>query len=124
VHAFVLQDWILVKGTTTTVLQVTQAEHGWLDLEEYQDVVFWLMVNEVAGTTCAISYQTSPTADETLFSTMATVTLTAATAPVVTQVLMLAASVPLARYVRWQLNGTGSWEASFRVMVAANSPGM
>jgi hypothetical protein len=39
---------------------------------------------------------------------------------------MLSATVPLARYVRWQLTvgGAASYDATFRIMVAANSPGL
>lgn len=120
-HSFVLQDWLTIRGGAT---QVTQPEHEWMDLEAYQDVTLWLQVSEVTGSpTC--TYQTAPTADDSLFQAMATaVTLTAATAPVVTQVLMLNATTPLARFVRWQLNGTGTWDVTFRIMAAANAPGM
>jgi hypothetical protein len=127
VHTFVLQDWVLIKGGTG-VSQVNQPEHEWLDLEHYQDVTFWLSVNEVSSNSCSISYQTSPTKDDAVFTNMATAvtltTTTASTTPIITQVLMLSATVPLARFVRWQINGTAPWEASFRVLVAANAPGL
>jgi hypothetical protein len=67
VHAFVLQDWVLLQGGAA---QITQPEPGWLDLEAYQDVTFWLMATSVSGT-CSISYQTSPTAEDALFTNLA-----------------------------------------------------
>jgi hypothetical protein len=66
-HAFMLQDWITIRGSVTTI---TQGEDGWLDLTAYQDLVFWVDCREVTGTTPAISFQTSPTKDESLFTTV------------------------------------------------------
>jgi hypothetical protein len=37
------------------------------------------------------------------------------------KVLLSSASVPLARYVRWQITGTPTWDATFRVYVAASA---
>jgi hypothetical protein len=127
VHSFVLQDWTTIRGGTG-VTQITQHEPGWLDLEAYQDITLWLLVTEVTGTP-TLTYQTSPTSDDSLFQAIATaITLTAATTPVVTSVLMLTAALagttPLARFVRWQLNGTPPWDATLRILVAANAPGM
>jgi len=126
-HAFILQDWITIRGAST-VPTVTQGEDSWLDLTAYQDLVFWVDVREVTGTTVTIAFQTSPTKDETLFTAMvAATTITASSSPVVVKATLAGAStnVPVARYVRWQLVGPSAlWDASFRVMVAANSPGM
>jgi hypothetical protein len=122
VHSFVLCDWQTIRGGNGAT--VTQSENEWLDLEAYQDVTLWLQVSEITGSpTC--TYQTSPTADDSLFQSMTSsaVTMTAGTTTV-TQVLMLSATVPLARFVRWQLAGSGTWDATFRIMVAANAPGM
>lgn len=123
-YTFVLQDWITIRASAP---QVTQAEPAWLDLEPYQDVTFWLQVTEVTGSpTPTLTYQTAPTADDSLFQAMTAtpIALAASTTAIVTQVLMLSASTPLARFVRWQLNGSGLWDASFRIMVSANAPGM
>jgi hypothetical protein len=124
-HAFVLQEWTTIRSGGATV---TQSEQEWLDLEPYQDVTFWLQVSEVSGsTTPTLTYQTSPTLDEPIFQAMTTgLALAASASPVVTQVFMLSATVPLARYVRWQLTvgGAASYDATFRIMVAANSPGL
>lgn len=123
-HAFVLQDWLTIRGGTGVTL-VNQPESGWLDLEPYQDVVFWLQVTEASGSV-AINYQTAPTADDSFFASMnaSPITFAASASVVVTQILMLSATTPLARYVRWQLTGTSPWDAHFRIMVAANVPGM
>jgi len=126
VHAFILQEWLTLRSGGATV---TQSEQDWLDLEAFQDVTLWLLVSEVSGsTTPTLTYQTSPTLDDGLFQPLASaITLAASTTPVVTQVLMLSASVPLARYVRWQLavaGGASAYDATFRIVVAANSPGM
>jgi hypothetical protein len=121
-HSFILQDWTTIRGGVTTV---TQGEDGWLDLSPYQDVVFWIDVRE-ATSTPLIQFQTSPTKDDSLFTPMlsAAQTLTAATTPLVKAALLASANVPVARFVRWQINGTVTWDATFRVLVAANSPGM
>jgi hypothetical protein len=125
-HAFILQDWTTIRGAVTTV---TQGEDFWLDLTPYQDVIFWVDCREVSPsgtTTLIINLQTSPTKDESLFTNIATaVTLTASSSPQIAQGQISKALVPLARYVRWQIvGGTTTWDATFRVLVAANSPGM
>lgn len=122
-HAFILQDWITIRGSVTTV---TQGEDGWLDLTAYQDLVFWVDCREVTGTTPAITFQTSPTKDESLFTAIVSSTsFSASASPTVVKALLASATTPIARYLRWQIGGpSGTWDATFRVFVAANSPGM
>ena len=122
-HAFILQDWTTIRGSVT---QVTQGEDGWLDLTAYQDLVFWVDCREVTGTTPSITFQTAPTKDESLFTAIVTATTLSASAnPTIVKATLAGATVPIARYLRWQLNGpSGTWDATFRVLVAANSPGM
>jgi hypothetical protein len=122
-HAFILQDWTTIRGSVTTV---TQGEDGWLDLTAYQDLVFWVDVREATGATPQISFQTSPTKDESLFTNIvAAANLVASASPAVTKGLLASATVPIARYLRWQIIGpSGTWDSTFRVLVAANSPGM
>jgi hypothetical protein len=49
----------------------------------------------------------------------------AGSTPTVIKTPMLSASVPIARYLRWRLTSTNTpWDATFRIIVAANSPGM
>jgi hypothetical protein len=62
-HTFTLQDWTCIRGAET----VTQAEPEWLDLEGYQDVFFWLQASSANGTP-TITFQTSPTLDDSLFT--------------------------------------------------------
>ncbi len=121
-HAFILQDWTTIRGSVTSV---TQGEDGWLDLTPYQDIVLWVDCRESSGTP-AIQFQTSPTKDETLFQNMmsSATNLTASTTPQIVKATLAAATTPLARFVRWQISGTPTWDATFRVLVAANSPGM
>jgi hypothetical protein len=127
-HTFILQDWITVRGSNNTV---TQSESEWLDLTQYEDVMFWIDVREVTGTV-TLNIQTSPTKDETFFtaSTAAiyTSTITASASPITpstTKVLMASASVPVARYLRWSLtSATAPFDATFRIITSANAPGI
>lgn len=123
-HSFVLQDWTTIRGASG-VTAVTQAEVGWLDLSPFQDVVFWIDVKESTNSP-TLNLQTSPTADEGLFQAMTTgLVMTASNTPVVVSVLMLGALTPVARFVRWQItSATGPWDATFRIVLVANSPGM
>jgi hypothetical protein len=123
VDSFLLQDWITIRSGASTV---TQSEDTWLDLSSYQDAVIWLEVREALGRP-DISFQTAPIADESLFQTfIAPLALSASNSPTVLSFLMSRVTAPLARYVRWQLtyNGTSPWDATFRVHVSANSPGI
>lgn len=87
--------------------------------------MFWLDIREVLNaTTVTFNIQTSPTKDESLFQTIATYAATGATLQIL-KVLMASATTPLARYVRWQVTSASTpYDATFRILVAANSPGM
>jgi hypothetical protein len=125
-HSFILQDWTTIRGASG-VSTITQDEDGWLDLAPYQDVVFWLDLKESTNTPM-ITFQTSPNKDDALFQALVPGTslpTAGFSAPLVVSALMLNASVPVARWVRWQLTATtGTWDASFRVLIAANAPGI
>jgi hypothetical protein len=121
-HTFILQDWITIRGGTG-VTTITQPETSWLDLEPFQDVVFWVDVKESTGGP-SLFLQTSPTLDETFFQSMTNASMVAAAAPTLLPAFMMSAAVPLARYVRWLISGMPTWDATFRIVVAANSPGM
>lgn len=120
-----LQDYINIRSDSA-VASVVQNETGWLDLAGFQDLVAFLEVKEVSGaTTINISYQTSPSKDEDLFTNMATA-VTLVTGVTATKMLKASATVPLARWVRWKLAATtisGSWDAYFRVWLACNRAG-
>lgn len=126
----VLQGWITLRGQASAgVTSVIQSELAWADLAIYRDVVAWLEVREVsadAGVTVQVMYQTAPAKDEALFSTMATVAM--ATGITMTQMLAVTATTPLARYMRWKVGPatpttTNPWDATFRIILAANRPG-
>jgi hypothetical protein len=126
-HTFVLQDWVTIRGQGSSI---AQSEPGWLDLSPFQDLFAWVDIREVVSTV-DLYLETSPTEDENFFqsmngpSTPAVPTLTANNAPVIVKLPMLSAAVPLSRFLRWRLNGSGpTWDVTMRIVVAANSPGM
>lgn len=124
-HTFILQDWTTIRANNAGST-VIQSEEGWLDLSLFQDVFFWVDVREITGTV-TLFFDTSPTADESLFQPLVAggQVLTASTTPTLVRAPMTSASVPIARYVRWRMSGTTNpWDATFRVVLAANSPGM
>jgi hypothetical protein len=124
-HTFVLQDFMTIRGTNNTV---TQSESEWLDLTQYEDVFFWIDCKELTGTTVTLNIQTSPTKDDTLFTSVYSQLLTTAIQnPGSTggKCLMSSATVPIARYVRWQLTSTATpFDATLRIFLSANAPGM
>lgn len=127
-HSFILQDWITIRGASQNpAVAIPQTEQGWLDLAPYQDVFFWLDVREVTGSTPTITFETSPTSDDSFFQPIvAAISMQAGSAPTIVKAPMSTAQTPVARFVRWKLLGPVStlWDVTFRVIVAANSPGM
>jgi hypothetical protein len=111
---------------------ITQPESGWLDLSGFQDVVAFLDVREVlaqtsGGSGVSFSYQTAPTPDDSLFTQSGTSGTVSGATLVVTQMLKDTATVPLARWLRWQIapvGGTGGpWDVTFRIWIAASRIG-
>jgi len=137
-HTFVLQDWITVRGqnsSATYATTIVQSENDWLDLSPFQDLFVWVMVAEISygsGGSVALYLDTSPTEDESLFQSMtsgaAFSPIVVSATPQVIKLPMLSANVPLARFLRWRLVAAGTasnaWDLTFRIVVAANSPGM
>lgn len=117
-QTFILQDLSTIRGATSN--PVTQNESGWLDMTQMQDLFIWTETKEVTGTV-TLTYQTSPTKDDALFTQMM------AGAPLalgvsITKVILTAATTPVARYVRWVLTGPAStWDATFRTYISGNS---
>jgi hypothetical protein len=140
-HCFLAQDWVTVRGAQSGVTSITQGEHGWLDLSDYEDTVAWLDVKEFSapGGTLSMAYQTAPLKDSSLFVAISgpLVTVPFAVASGVTVTPLLKDSLgtltppgvvsPLARWFRWQLTVsgtlTGAWDVTFRLFVAANCLG-
>jgi hypothetical protein len=142
-RGFVLQDWITIRGATTTLVsQVVQNEASWLSLETYQDAIFHVQVSELtlAGTSpvLTMNLETAPIKDESLWAAMGSGGLGITSASVGTTTLLrvilsglTSSGNPLSRWVRWRLIPTGTltppWDITFRVLVSANqmfSPGM
>jgi hypothetical protein len=117
---FLLQDWVDISGPAGTT--VTQSEGGWLDLSGYRDVVAWLDVRQVTSTPNLL-FQTAVTKDDSLFTTAATLR-GPGTGVTLTTVLQDTATVPVARWFRWQLQPAGAnWDLMFRIWLAASCPG-
>ena len=134
-HAFVLQDWVTIRGGST-VGTVTQSEHEWLQLDGYEDLIVWIDVREVGlanNTFVQFNLQTAPLKDEFLFVNMESTPLTLAaalSAPSIRKIIMASSpAVPLGKFVRWQLvtsNGgsvNNTWDVSFRILACANPMG-
>jgi hypothetical protein len=124
-YGFVLQDWITVRGGS--IADIIQGESTWMGFSSFQDIVIWLDVREMTtpGTSLTWFYETSPSKDNNLFSTMASTVVSTLTPGVQTiqKVILSSASVPLATWVRWRLSPSGAttpWDATFRILVAAN----
>ena len=100
-----------------------------LDMEPYQDCVFWLDVREVTagGGTVSMNYETSPIQDDAYFKGMVTaVTMTASSTPTRTIALLGSATIAVSRWLRWRISVAGAsdaWDATFRIWVSTNSPG-
>lgn len=130
-YSFVLQDWITIRGTDTT--SFIQTEKDWLDMSPYQDVVAWLDVRSETSngpTTYNVLYlETAPAPDDSLFQPMNAIgaNMQAQPTPTVIQYLMGSATVPVAQFVRWRIVGAptaGKWDVTFRILLAANAPGL
>jgi hypothetical protein len=134
-YTFVSQDLVTMRGPSSAV--ITQGNSAWLDLAEFQDVVAWLEVLELTTAQYVnISYQTAPTADDSLFvpisGPLMTMPFNIATVVTITPLLKELLGVPplssplgapLARWFRWQLIGgptAGTWDVTFRLFVSAN----
>jgi hypothetical protein len=115
------------RGTVTTF---SQGHNAWLELPKYPDAVAWLDVHELTlpGTgTLSMSYQTSPTADDSLFvalsGPLATIPFAPSLGVTVTPLLKDLLTVPLAHWFRWQLtvsSPSAMWDITFRLFISAN----
>jgi hypothetical protein len=130
VEGYLLQDWTTITSGSTAPI-VVQSEVGWLDLIDYRDIVFWLEVKAriLGGATAIVmAYQTSPSKDENLFSSMLAFPTSVGATPDVRPIIeSLNPTVPLCRWLRWQLQATGptsDWSATFRIHCAVNRGGL
>jgi hypothetical protein len=126
-RAFVLQDWVTIRGGTA-ITQIIQNEANWAQLDAFQDVFIWFQMPEVttSGGTLTMNLETAPIKDESLFTVMTSANLAmsgASQTPVIQPVLYTAAK-PLAKWVRWRISASGSfsaaWDSTFRLFLVAN----
>jgi hypothetical protein len=127
-RSFTLQPWTTIRGAATTITSITQDVDGWADdLDGAEDATFWVDVRAVTVPNFSVflNLETSPTLDEMFFTAVVPpIALAASTMPLVVKTLRARTTAPLARYLRWRLNTTtnlaGTWDATFRVRVAAS----
>jgi hypothetical protein len=126
-RAFVLQDWVTIRGMST-VTSISQNEVQYAQLDAYQDAVFWMQVAEITtgSGTITMNYETAPLKDDSLFAAMASAGVTSASMspPRVNPVILSQnPAVPLSRWVRWRLTQSGAtapWDITFRLLLSAN----
>jgi hypothetical protein len=121
--SMLLQDWISVADNSQEVgAGIAQGAPGYIDVSEYQDLVFYLHVPSpiTSGPLPQIEYQTSPCADDASFLPMVTVPSTFLGGGIlVTPVLGKYAAVPPAKYVRWYCGGGGYFQqCTFRIWMS------
>ncbi|HTC70880.1 MAG TPA: hypothetical protein VK662_15020 [Acidothermaceae bacterium] len=119
--SLLLQDWVTIQGAAN--LGVTQGADFWLDVTDYEDLIFYLDVKSVTTTNIAgFFYETAPELDDASFVAM--VSGFVPTLGVQTMaVLATYSACPAARYVRWRIAGNtgGAWNITFRLWIAAYS---
>jgi hypothetical protein len=126
----VLQDWTTVRAYGSSgqnVGAVTQTATSYLDLGDYDDIVFFVDVRELTQSV-SLQFQTSPSRDDASFQAIApAITLAVSATPVATRILAAYSPIPLARFVRWtltNLSAAGAWDATFRITYAVFAPGV
>ena len=135
-YSYILQDWTTIESDYQNQ-RVLQAETDWLSFQPYNDITFWLEVRGInlgGGTGMTMFYDTSPTKDDSLFTAMITNGTTVAlgppigaaiVTPVISSLVWPTYGIPLGRWVRWRLQGSGdqtaNWGANFRILCAANA---
>ena len=113
-----LQDWLTIAGHDG-IGPIAQSAHDYVDLGDHEDLVFYLQVADASGGP-ALSYQTSPTRQDSSFLPMiAPVTMSPGTRA--DRVFFATAAVPPSRYVRWSVKGGTAFSTTFRVWVCAYS---
>jgi hypothetical protein len=120
-EAALLQELVTLTAADG-VTSLSQSAHQYLDVGQNEDLVFYLDVRNVSPSGVTISYETSPTPQNSGFLAMIAPTLVTTARLVVSRAAFSTAAVPPARYVRWRLGlpsgGAGPWNMTFRVWVA------
>jgi hypothetical protein len=114
-ESLLLQDYTTVRGFTSPVVQPS---YGWLDLGDLEDIVLYCDVRETVPNATMI-YETAPAPVDSAFVTLVP-QFTLAVGLRTDKVFASFANVPVARYLRWRFaGGSGTWDATFRIWVAA-----
>lgn len=118
--AALLQE-LLTINAADGVTSITQSAHQYLDIGQNEDLVFYVDVRDFFGTPVTIATETSPTPQDSSFMAMVAPVSITATGLTVVRAAFATAAVPPARYVRWRASGpgTGGWNVSFRIWLAA-----
>ena len=125
-ETIVLQDWTTVTGTGNTPFIQDAAD--WIEGTNFSDWTFWLDCNFVTpASSVVLTYETAPSADDAQFQPAASVSPVAASpAPAVARALLSRTSLaPIARFLRWKLEGpaAGTWSMTFRILAARGRAG-
>jgi hypothetical protein len=106
---------VTIRGSSNHAT-IDQASGGWLDLADFDDATFFLNVTEVTGMV-TMTYQSAPLKDTmsmVQFSPYITVSLGQRV-----DIFRARFTDPaISRFVRWQLAGTGTFDATFSIDVA------
>jgi len=100
---------------------MSQSAPGWLNVEPYRDVMFWLEVasQTTLNTELNMNYETAPLNAPDVFTPMvAEFLMTTSSTPLVTTVLLSQNPLcPVAGLVRWRIrqNAGGVWRVMFRI---------
>lgn len=106
-----LQDWITLK--TAATVQVVQAAEHWFETESVRDMNMIVSTKNVSGAgSPSLVLYTSPSLNEELFRPAAS-TILVSNSITTLRTTFDTASVPIARYVRWQLSAGAGMEATF-----------
>ena len=116
-ESFLLTDWVTIRGTAFA--SIPQNATGWLDLPAHEDAQFHIDVKSASGG-ANMSYETSPTRQETTFVSMVSFAMNVGIR--VDRAFFNTSLVPLTRFLRWRVsfNALGG-AATFRVWVSAYS---
>ena len=129
-YSFILQDWVSLEVDDSILTGVTQSEADWMSFQAYQDIFFHTEVkafDKGGADQLVLAFQTASSKDESMFKDMIEIGLVAGTTTVSKVITSANPSVPLSRWVRWELRVVGTfatdYSATFRVLVSANAVG-
>ena len=127
-RGFLLQDWTTLRGFSgnpagggPVVTSIPQGAASWLDIGDYEDLVFTLDVREWTNSAATLVYETSPTRQDSSFVAMRPA-FAVSVGQRVDAIWTSTSAVPPARYVRWRISCTTvsmQYDLTFRIWLAA-----